>query len=114
MYIPKNMTKQIAKVFYDKEVSILVKTTTIDAEGGVNTKGYEVVSNFKGNVNFSNCKEIQEEYGLDYNIDVSITTFIDTVIKIDDIIKYNNVVFKVTDILPSDSHILVVATKWRE
>ena len=47
MYIPKNMTKQIAKVFYDKEVSILVKTTTIDAEGGVNTKGYDVIDTFK-------------------------------------------------------------------
>ena len=47
------MTKQIAKVFYDKEVSILVKTTTIDAEGGVNAKGYDVIDTFKGNVNFS-------------------------------------------------------------
>lgn len=113
MYIPKNMTKQIAKVFYDKEVSILVKTTTIDAEGGVNAKGYDVVDKFKGNVNFSNCKQIQEEYGLDYNIDVSITTDYN-LLKINDIIKYQEIIYNVTDILPSDSHLLVVATKWRQ
>lgn len=113
MYIPKNMMKQIAKVFYDKEVSILVKTTTIDAEGGVNTKGYDVIDTFKGNVNFSNCKQIQEEYGLDYNIDVSITTDY-KLLKINDIIKYQEIIYNVTDILPSDSHLLVVATKWRQ
>ena len=113
MYIPKNMTKQIAKVFFDKEVSILVKTTTIDAEGGVNTKGYDVIYTFKGNVNFSNCKQIQEEYGLDYNIYVSITTDYN-LLKINDIIKYQEIIYNVTDILPSDSHLLVVATKWRQ
>lgn len=114
MYIPKQMTKEIARVFYDKVIYLLDKRVTMDAEGGINTKGYEVIGNFKGNVNFSNCKEIQEEYGLDYNIDVSISTSKDTVIKIDDIISYDNIVFKVTDVLPSDSHYLVVATKWRQ
>ena len=108
------MTKQIAKTFYDKEVSILEKKINIDAEGGVNSKGYDVLSTFKGNVSFSNCKEIQEEYGLDYTIDVSITTYTDTDIKIDDIISYQDVVFKVTDVLISDSHILILATKWRQ
>ncbi len=113
MYIPKSMMKQIAKTFYDKEVSVLVKIDSIDAEGGVISKGYDVLNKFKGNVNFSNCKQIQEEYGLDYNIDVSITTNYNS-LNINDIIKYQDVVYKVTDILPSDSHILVVATKWRQ
>jgi len=108
------MTKQIAKVFYDKEVYLIDKRTTIDAEGGVNTTGYELVGSFKGNVNFSNCKQIQEEYGLDYNIDVAVTTSKDTVIKMGDIISYDSIVFNVTDVLPSDSHLLVVATKWRQ
>ena len=113
MYIPKQMTKEIAKAFYDKEVYLIDKRTTIDAEGGVNAKGYEIVDNFKGNVNFSNCKQIQEEYGLDYNIDVSITTNYNS-LKIGDLIKYRDIVYNVTDILPSDSHNLVVATKWRQ
>ena len=113
MYIPKTMTKKIAQTFYDKEVEILEKQTTIDAEGGVTSKGYDVIDTFKGNVNFSNCKQIQEEYGLDYNIDVSITTDYNT-LKINDIIKYRDVIYNVTDILPSDSHVLIVATKWRQ
>ena len=113
MYIPKQMTKEIARAFYDKEVYLIDKRTTIDAEGGVKMKGYEVVNKFKGNVNFSNCKQIQEEYGLDYNIDVSITTNYN-LLKHNDLIKYLDVVYNVTDILPSDSHNLVVATKWRQ
>ncbi len=113
MYIPKTMRTKIASVFYDKEVEVLEKATTIDAEGGVNTKGLQSKDNFKGNVSFSNCKKIQEEYGLDYNIDISITTDYN-LLKINDIIKYLDVIYNVTDVLPSDSHILVVATKWRQ
>lgn len=106
------MRKQIAQVFYDKEVHLMDKRTSIDAEGGVNYKGYDVIGAFKGNVNFSNCKKIQEEYGLDYQIDISITTDYESV-KHNDIIKYNGVIYNVTDILPSDSHVLIVATKWQ-
>ena len=107
------MKTKIASVFYDKEVEVLEKITTTDAEGGVNTKGLQSKDNFKGNVSFSNCKKIQEDYGLDYNIDVSITTDYDNV-QIDDIIKYLDVVYNVTDVLKSDSHFLIVATKWRQ
>lgn len=107
------MRTKIASVFYDKEVEVLEKATTIDAEGGVNTKGLQSKDNFKGNVSFSNCKKIQEEYGLDYNIDISITTDYN-LLKINDIIKYLDVIYNVTDVLFSDSHILVVATKWRQ
>ena len=107
------MTKQIARTFYDKEVYLIEKSVTMDAEGGLNVKGYDVVDNFKGNVNFSNCKKIQEEYGLDYNIDISITTNYH-LLKLNDLIKFNDVVYNVTDVLPSDSHFLIVATKWRQ
>lgn len=113
MYIPNKMIRTIAKNFYDKEVSVLVKETIIDAEGGVNFKGYDVVDNFKGNVSFSNCKQIQEDYGLDYKIDISITTNYN-LLKMNDIIKYQDVIYNVSDILPSDSHIVVVGTKWRQ
>lgn len=113
MYIPNQMTKQIARVFYDKTVDVLASNVITDAEGGVNYNGYAVVDNFKGNVNFSNCKKIQEEYGLDYNIDISITTDYNLLIH-NNLIRYKDVVYNVTDILPSDSHILIVATKWRQ
>ena len=114
MYIPQKMRNKIASAFYDKTVEVMDKIIETDAEGGVTNKGLTVVSNFKGNVSFSNCKSIQEEYGLDYEIDIAITSDITTIVFIDSIIKYNDVVYKVTDVLPSDSHILIVATKWRQ
>ncbi len=107
------MRKKIANTFYDKRVFTLEKNTSIDIEGGVTSKGHNVIGSFKGNVNFSNCKQIQEDYGLDYEIDVSITTDYN-VLKINDIIEYQKVIYNVTDIIPSDSHVLIVATKWRQ
>ena len=108
------MTKAIAEAFYDKTVEVMSDNTVTDAEGGVIYKGLAVVDSFNGNVSFSNCKSIQEEYGLDYEIDIAITSDIDTNIRINNIIKYNDVIYKITDILPTDSHILIVATKWRQ
>lgn len=112
MYIPKTMRTKIASVFYDKEVEVLEKTNTIDAEGGVNTKGLQSKDNFKGNVSFSNCKKIQEDYGLDYEIDIAITTDYN-LLKMNDIIRYLEVTYSVTDILLSDSHLLIIAKKWQ-
>lgn len=112
MYIPNSMKNKIARTFYDKTISLLIKTEEVDEEGGViNSAGIES-STFKGNVNFSNFKEIQEDYGLDYNIDISITTNED--IEINSLIEYQNVVYIVTDVIPSDSHYMVVATKWHQ
>ena len=113
MYIPQIMKTKIANIFYDKSVDVLTSEVNMDAEGGVNNKGYDVRDTFKGNVNFSNCKQIQEDYGLDYNIDVSITTNYNG-LKLNDLIKYKDVIYKVTDIKVSDSHILVIATVWRQ
>lgn len=113
MYIPKTMINKIAKTFYDKEVSILTQQVIVDAEGGVNVKGYDVTNTFKGNVNFSNCKQIQEDYGLDYVIDLTITTDFKG-LQIGNIIKYQDVIYKVSDVINNDSHVLVVATLWRQ
>ena len=108
------MKNKIASAFYDKQVNVMSNVTTTDAEGGVTNKGLAVVSNFNGNVSFSNCKSIQEEYGLDYEIDIAITTDTTCSVVINDIIQYDNITYKVTDVLKSDSHILIVANKWRQ
>ena len=105
------MTKKIADAFYDKEVQILSKIIVTDEEGGVTSKGLDVVDTFKGNVNFSNCKKIQEDYGLDYSIDISITTSRNVNISLGNFIKYQDIIYDVTDILASDSHFLIVGTK---
>jgi len=114
LYIPKTMMNEISNAFYDKEVDTLERKTTIDEEGGVINNGYDIISTFKGNVSFSNCKKIQEDYGLDYKIDISITTGLDVDINMDNYIKYQNIIYDVTDVLPCDSHILIVATKCQQ
>ena len=113
MFIPKTMKTAIAKAFYDKEIHLMNRSTEVDAEGGVKTKGYVVVDVFKGNVSYSNCEKIQEEYGLDYKINVSITTDY-TNVKKEDILACDKVLYEVKGIYINDSHVLIVGAKWRE
>lgn len=112
MFIPRQMKTEIAKTFYDKEIHLMNKRTETDAEGGVKTNGYSVVDVFNGNVNFSNCEKIQEEYGLDYKINISITTDY-TKLKKDDIFTYDKVLYEVKGIFMRDSHLLIVGANWR-
>lgn len=112
MFIPKTMKTAIAKAFYDKEIHLMDKRTETDAEGDVKTLGYTEKETFNGNVNFSNCEKIQEDYGLDYKIDISITTDY-TVLTKDDIIVYDQVMYEVKGVYVRDSHALVIGAKWR-
>lgn len=112
MFIPRQMKTEIAKTFYDKEIRLMNKRTETDAEGGVRTSGYSVGSAFKGNFNFSNCEKIQEEYGLDYKVNISVTTHY-TGLKKDDIFAYNGVLYEVKGIFIRDSHLLVLGANWR-
>ena len=114
MLIPETMKNKISEVFYDKTVGIMSNATVVDAEGGINYSGLTVIDTFKCNVSFSNCAKIQEEYGLDYLIDISITTNTNTQISLNDIIQYNDVVYNVKDVLKFDSHLLIVGVKWAQ
>ena len=113
MFIPQTMKTAIAKTFYDKEIHLMDKRAEKDAEGGVKTLGYSVKETFKGNVNFSNCEKIQEDYGLDYKVNVSITTDY-TGLTVDDIIGYGERLYEVKGIYPRDSHTLVLGAIWRK
>lgn len=106
------MKTEIAKTFYDKEIHLMNRSNEVDAEGGVTTKGYSVIDVFKGNVNFSNCEKVQEEYGLDYKVNVTISTDY-TKLKITDILSYDKVLYEVKGIYTKDSHTLVLGAKWR-
>ena len=106
------MKREIAEAFYDKEIHLMNKSVEKDAEGGVQTKGYSVINSFKGNVNFSNCEKIQEEYGLDYKINISITTDY-TGVTTDAILSYDKVLYEVKGVYQKDSHVLIVGAKWR-
>lgn len=112
MFVPNSFKDNIAKTFYDKDINIHEKIETQDAEGGRKTVASVVLNTFKGNVNFSVSKEIQEEYGLDYQIDIVITTN-DINVKINDLISYLDVFYVVTDAKPRDSHRRIVASIWQ-
>lgn len=139
MYIPKIMKTSIAKYFYDKGILVMTKTQTRDSEGGLKNGSNKVNYKFYGNVSFSNFGTIQENYGLDYKIDISITAspenfedkvylgdaelvyetdkiYIkqtgDLVLGLDDIISYAGKEYRVTNIIPSDSHILILG-QWQ-
>lgn len=100
-------------MFYDKTVEIGSMKTTTDLEGGVVCDNFEPVDSFQGNVSFSNCKKIQEEYGLDYQIDISVTCDY-RIIEKDNMLKYESIIYKVTDVLRFDSHVLIIGTKWQK
>ena len=102
----------MAKAFYDKEIHLMDMSTEIDNEGGVKAKGYTVKDSFNGNVNFSNCEKIQEEYGLDYKVSISITTDYSGLSK-SDIISYDKAFYEVKGIYIRDSHLLVLGATWR-
>lgn len=113
MYIPKSMKNKISSYFYDKDIYILEKEVKLDSEGGVITKGLNAVKSFKGNVKFKNFKQIQENYGLMYDIDLAITTDYED-IKVNDIVEYINVVYKVVEVIKCDSHTLIVGRIWKQ
>lgn len=113
MEIPQGFKQTIASVFYDKTIGVVSNTQEVEADGAVTTTDGVITNTFMGNVRMVNLKEVQQQFGLDYQIDVSITTSTNTVIDTNAIIEYDGNRFEVTDVLPTDSHITIVGKKWR-
>ena len=67
-----------------------------------------------GNVSFSNFKAIKEEYGIDCDIDIVITTSLEHKEKIDlsTLIVYNGKTYEITDKFLKDSHMMLVGALW--
>lgn len=114
MYIPQTFNKAIEKTFYDKSISILNKITTRDAEGDYIIEKSDKVYNFMGNVSFSNFKAIKEEYGLENDIGIVITTSLKHKDKINlsTLISYNDITYEITDKIENDSHLMLVGAIW--
>lgn len=112
MLLPSNFTKTVADTFYDKEVTILEKTTT-STDGWVEETG-TTKTTFKGNVQFSNLETTQKELGLTETIDVAITCKTDVPIKLDDLFEYEGVTYKASAVVPNDSHLKIVGNKWHQ
>lgn len=111
MLLPSNFTSLIADTFYDKTVSILSKTTTT-TDGWVDENASTVTSTFKANVQFSRLGEIQSELGLTEQVDISMTCA-DVAVEVGDLVSYDGVTYRLMAVLPFDSHLKVVGTKWQ-
>ena len=110
MLIPKSMKKMMAKKFYDKLIHIISAAIEHDEEGGIEYGEPIITGSFFGNVNYSNFGKIQEEYGLDYKIDITITASPDTSIRVNDTILYDGKYYTIRDVFARDSHKMIVAT----
>lgn len=110
MLFPNNFKKQIAGVFYDKEVGVKQVTVTTSAEGQRKKTLGSVTRTFKGNVQFGNRKAVVEQYGLKNEFDLTITT--DDTVDLNDVICYDNIDYVVTDVIKCDTHNLIVASKY--
>jgi hypothetical protein len=113
MEIPLGFKAKIANVFYDKTVGVVSRTETTEADGAVTTSEGAVNSTFKGNARLVNLKQVQKDFGLDYQIDISISAGTDLDIATGTIIEYDGQKFTVTDVIPTDSHTTIVGVKWR-
>lgn len=110
MFVTNNFKSSIANFFYDKKIYFLVDTDVMDSEGDVTKTLTSAGTFFYGNVNFSNVKALQEELGITENIDIYITCLPSVNISLNDFISYNNVNYKVTSVVPYDSHLGIVGT----
>jgi len=111
MKVSKNFIESIAKFFYDKTIFILEKIEQRDNEGAITFDVGSIIYQFKGNVNYQVSQEIQKEYGLDYQIDIVITTDCNQV-KIGDLVSYEDVVYSIKDVKVRDSHCRLVGSKY--
>lgn len=111
MRLPDNFTVNIAETFYDKTVSILEKSTTT-TDGWVEETG-TAQSTFKANVQFNNLGAVQKDLGLSEQADVSLTCSTDVSLAVDGLFEYEGETYKATAVIPRDSHLQIVGTKWR-
>lgn len=114
MEIPESFKRAIAATFYDKKIYVLSKKESIDCEGDYTVEKNEKVYAFMGNVSFSNFKAIKEEYGIDCDIDIVITTSLEHKEKIDlsALILYSGKTYEITDKFLKDSHMMLVGALW--
>ena len=113
MLFPASAKKAIASAFYDKEVAVLSSRDTVDAEGGVVRGVLATKAHFMGNVQFTALHSLQAEIGLVENIDIAITCENGVPVALNDLLEYQNKRYVVTDVLPYDSHTMIVGRKWQ-
>ena len=65
-----------------------------------------------GNIRFKSFGELQKEYGIDIEAEGVVSTHAD--LEIDNIIKYQDIDYRIVDFLKFDSHNLFFIRKWKQ
>lgn len=110
MKIPSSFENAIAKTFYDKEFILYSTSEVVDDEGWGAVDATATSETFLGNIQFSNLGQVQETYGLQEEIDATVTT--DEEIEIGQVFGYDGHLYKVFTSIPNDSHNLLIVQKW--
>lgn len=111
MLLPPRFSQTVADTFYDKTVTLLVKTTS-SVDGWVEQTG-AAGSTFQANVQFNNLGAVQTALGLSEQVDVVVTCASDVDIAVDSLFSYNGRTYKATAVIPYDSHLKIVGSKWQ-
>lgn len=110
MNIPDGFKDNIAKHFFDKTITLYTTEETVDSEGWATMEETATATTVKGNVNFNNLEVVRQDYGIEEEIDITITLHDD--IGVNTVVKYDDVLYKIVKAIPRDSHNLLVGKKW--
>ena len=114
MLLPTDFKDTVASTFYDKTITILNRTSSKDTEGGIVRGSTTTKGTFTGNVRFNALGELQSEIGLVESIDIAITCLPTVDVAVDDLLQYAGKRYVATDVLPYDSHKLIVGRVWQQ
>lgn len=110
MKVPNGFINNIANYFYDKTFTVYTSSEVVDDEGWASINETATTNTFTGNINFDRLEEVQKEYGIDEEIDATISTHED--IENGTILKYDADIYKVIQAIPYDTHNILIIKKW--
>ena len=110
MRITDSFTKAIEDTFYDKELTLMVQTESVNDFGETIISITPGTTTITGNVRQSNLQEVREDYGIHEEIDIAITTNDD--VELGSILSYNGQNYRMTSVREFDSHNLLVGSEW--
>ena len=111
MIISQSFKNAIAKVFFDKTFEVYSITESND-NGFIQRDTLLKVKDITGNIRFKSFGELQKEYGIDIEAEGVVSTHAE--LEIDNIIKYQNIDYRIVDFLKFDSHNLFFIKKWKQ
>lgn len=113
MLVTQTFKDAIQRTFFDKVIDMFSVTSTTEIDGAVRNNVLVAGNQFNGNPRLTNFKAIQKDFGLEYQIDIAVTTTVDAGVTVNSGIRYAGIEYRVTEVFAFDSHTLIIGTKWQ-